>query len=78
MSTFPIISKFGGRGEIAEALTKAGFPTTRDQVRMWEARGRIPGDSVVEIMRLAERRRIEYCAADFGPRAAQNRLRKAS
>lgn len=68
MSTFPIIAKLGGRDAVSLALTAAGTPTTRDQVRMWEARGRIPGDSQVALMRLAEKNKIKFSAADFDSR----------
>lgn len=67
MSAFSIIAKLGGRELLSETLTTAGTSTTRDQVRMWEARGRIPGDAQVAIMRLAEQRGIEFSAVDFEP-----------
>jgi hypothetical protein len=74
MSTFSIIAKLGGRDALAEALVGCGTPTTRDQVRMWETRGRIPGDAQVAIMRLAERAGIQFSASDFEPQAEPERV----
>lgn len=60
MSTFPILTKLGGRDAVVAALG-----LTRDQVRMWEARSRIPGDAQVALMRMAEQNGVEFSAADF-------------
>jgi hypothetical protein len=60
MSTFPILDKLGGRVAVIAELG-----VTRDQVRMWETRARIPGDAQVALMRMAERKGIPFSAADF-------------
>lgn len=65
MSTFPIVAKLGGRDAVVTALPELDFPVTRDQVRMWEARRRIPGDAQIALMRLAERRRLGFSSSDF-------------
>ena len=65
MSTFPILEKLGGREAVVDALAAAGMPTTKDQVRMWETRKRIPGDAQVGLMRLAEGAGLSVSSADF-------------
>lgn len=65
MSAFPIIAKLGGREAVMQKLPSVGLTATRDQIRMWEARSRIPGEAQVALMRLAEHVGIEYVAADF-------------
>ena len=75
MGTFPIISRLGGRESVCEALNAASIPTTRDRMKMWHARERLPADIILGLMRIAEARRIRYRAADFDYRSA---LRKGS
>jgi hypothetical protein len=66
--TFPIFDKLGGLDKTFARLQAAGFPIeTKDALRMWRspARGRIPGDAVVLLMRFCEQDGIPYCAGDF-------------
>jgi hypothetical protein len=65
MTTFPIIDKLGGRDAALDKLKAIGFEATRDQMRMWETRRRLPGDAQLALMRLADREKIEYGADDF-------------
>ena len=65
MSEFPIITKLGGREVVFEKLRAGGGPTTKDAIRMWSARGTIPGDACRELMALVDADDIEYSAADF-------------
>jgi hypothetical protein len=65
MSEFPIIHKLGGRDAAVTALREQGLRRGLDALRMWVARGGIPGDAQRALMRAAERRGIAYTAADF-------------
>jgi len=65
MSTFPILTKLGGRTAAFEKIQLLGFEKGAAAVRMWEQRRRIPGDAVTLLMRVADAAGIEYCASDF-------------
>lgn len=66
MVSFPVIEKLGGRDEVFELLKQAGYPIrTVDAVRMWGARGTIPGDAARLLMEACDQRRIAYQAPDF-------------
>ena len=66
MMDFPIIEKLGGRVAVFDALhSRNGHPATVDALRMWRARGQIPGDATRDLMALAEELGIRYSASDF-------------
>lgn len=66
MLTFPIIEKLGGREAVFGALTRQpDGPKTIDALRMWAARGSIPGGAQRALMTEAESRGIAYTASDF-------------
>jgi hypothetical protein len=65
MSTFPIIEKLGGRRAVAALIVRDGRPLSPDALRMWAARGRIPGYAIQEMLTLAEQRGIRVTAEDF-------------
>lgn len=66
MATFPIIEKLGGRAAMPKVLRRQGLrPKTVDAVRMWVARGQIPGEAQRALMREADNRSIPYTADDF-------------
>lgn len=50
MKTFPIIEKLGGRAAVAEQLSSDDRLVSRDAIRMWSARGRIPGHAVKRML----------------------------
>lgn len=62
---FPIIRRLGGRDASAEKLRQLGHEISRDGLRMWAARGSIPGDATRLLMRIADQERIAYGSADF-------------
>ena len=64
--TFPIVSKLGGPEAALRKLGSRGHVLrTKDAIRMWLVRGRIPGDAAVALMRIAETENIPYSADDF-------------
>jgi len=64
--TFPIVQKLGGRQAVFERLQKAGRKIeTVHAIRMWIARGKIPGDAQRLLMAECEQAEIPYSAADF-------------
>ncbi len=66
MGDFPIIIKLGGREAVFQSLSSHGCaPKSLDTMRMWTARGRLPGDWQTELMLLAEAANIEYTSSDF-------------
>lgn len=65
MSTFPIITKLGGKDAALEKIKLQGFEKGDDAFRMWHARSRIPGDAVKLLMRAADQEAISYSANDF-------------
>lgn len=68
MKTFPIIEKLGGRKAVAEIVSGGHCrPVSADAVRMWSARGRIPGYAIRLMMEHAERRKIAIAASDLQP-----------
>jgi hypothetical protein len=64
-SDFPIIGKLGGRETVTGKLRKRGHKIGRDALRMWTARGSIPGDATRLLMQIADDERVPYSAADF-------------
>ena len=72
MRDFPIIEKLGGRETVFRQLqSRGGRPQTVDTLRMWCARGQIPGDFSRALMTLAEETGVTYEASDFAlPRDA--------
>jgi hypothetical protein len=65
MSDFPIIDKLGGRDAVFPHLQSKGLIKTPDAMRMWVARGVIPGDAVREIVALAGKKRVRVTADDL-------------
>jgi hypothetical protein len=66
MDAFPIIDKLGGREAVLEALQRGGSNIRSiHAIRMWSARGSIPGDAVAILMAEAERLGIKYSSVDF-------------
>ncbi|MGD9613765.1 MAG: hypothetical protein AB7H90_01060 [Alphaproteobacteria bacterium] len=68
MWTFPILEKLGGLDAVFARLKARDFPIkTRDALRMWRnpTRGVIPGEAVVELMRICEEEGVKYSADDF-------------
>lgn len=66
MRDFPIIGKLGGRDAVFRRLqSRGGQPKTVDTLRMWRARGRIPGEFVQALMTFAEEDGVTYQASDF-------------
>jgi hypothetical protein len=65
--TFPIIRKLGSAQTVLRKMGQRGHTISRDCMRMWGARGTIPGDATRTLMQIAEEERLEFSAADFMP-----------
>ncbi|PWC57815.1 hypothetical protein TSH7_25035 [Azospirillum sp. TSH7] len=65
MTTFPIIEKLGGRKAAHEKLRSRGYDHTIHAIRMWEARGSMPGDAVVMLLGIAEDEGTPAQSSDF-------------
>lgn len=64
--TFPIIERLGGREAALTKLKAAGHKIeTVHAIRMWIARGSIPGDAQRLLMAECDRDGLTYTAADF-------------
>lgn len=82
---FPIIGRLGGREKVAAELARLGHKIGVDAIRMWQARGTIPGDAVPLLMHIAEAKGVKYAASDFAladgseadPRPKRRRRRAA-
>lgn len=65
-ATFGIFEKLGGlEGAFAKLRAAGRSPKTADALRMWRARGQIPGDWAVALMEVCEGEGIPYSSADF-------------
>lgn len=65
MKEFPIIDKLGGREAVYEHLRQTCGIKTRDALRMWRARGRIPSKPLHALIDLAADRGIGFVPADL-------------
>lgn len=65
MDEFPIIKKLGGRESVRLALTERGLAKSKDAIRMWTSRRRIPGNAIVELHEIARLHGVEVEPADF-------------
>lgn len=62
---FPIIRKLGGRFRVVPLLKEQGHEISEDGVRMWAARGSIPGGAARILMKIADYKSVAYDARDF-------------
>lgn len=62
---FPIIDKLGGRENVQRALAERGVAKSKDAIRMWSARGTIPGKAVVVLHTIALERGLTVEPSDF-------------
>lgn len=66
MKNFPIIVALGGDEAALEVLDRRGGKARSvHALRMWRARGGIPGEAQRHLMAEADMRGIRYQAADF-------------
>lgn len=65
MSDFPIIPKLGGDEAVLHVLARRYRKIGPDAIRMWRARGNMPGEAQRCLMDEAEKRKIPYTAKDF-------------
>lgn len=65
MSEFRIIRKLGGRKAVFEEIRGPLRLTTLRSMGMWVSRRSLPGEAIVQLMALADRKGISYGPSDF-------------
>ncbi len=64
---FPIIKKLGGKHKVAIGLKALGWGKSSEALRMMVSRGRLTGEIIILLMRIAEINGIEFNSSDFEP-----------